>query len=69
MSLIRAVIRSKSVIYTVSVLITSMAASIIFSACTRRVFPLEILLSRDVAQVSAMCIVSSTSSVCSSSAC
>ena len=66
MSMIRAVIS----IYTVSVLIASMAASIIFlSACTRRVFPVEIFLSRDVAPLSAMCIVSSTSSICSSSVC
>ena len=47
-----------------------MAASIIFlSAGTRRVFQVEIFLSRDVAPVSAMCIVSSTSSICSSSFC
>ena len=42
-----------------------MATSIIFlSAGTRRVFPVEIFLSRDVAPVSAICIVSSTSSIC-----
>ena len=70
MSLIRAVIRKNSIIYTVSVLIASMAASIIFlSAGTRRVFPVEIFLNRDVVPLSAMCIVSSTSSICSSSFC
>ena len=54
----------------VSVLIVSMASFIIFlSAGTRRVFPVEILLSRDVSPVTAMCIVSSTSSICSSSVC
>ena len=48
----RAVIRNKSIIYTVSVLTTSMAASIIFfRGSTRRVFPVEILLSSDVAPV------------------
>ena len=48
-------------------LIASMAASIIFlSAGTRRVFPAEIFLNRDVAPVSAICMVSSTSSICSS---
>ena len=63
-----AVIRENSIIYTVSVLIASMAASIIFlRAGTRRVFPAEILLSSDVAPLSVMCIVSSTSSICSSS--
>ena len=47
---------NNSIIYTVSVLIASMAASIIFlSAGTRRVFPVEIFLSRDVAPVSAIC--------------
>ena len=51
------------------VLIASMASSIIFlSAGTRRGFPVEVL-SRDVSPVSAMCIVSSTSSICSSSIC
>ena len=55
------------IIVTVSVLISPMAASIIFlGACTRRVFPVDIFLSKDVAPVSATCIVSSTSSVCSS---
>ena len=47
-----------------------MAASIIFlGAGTRRVFPAEIFLTRDVAQVSAMFIVSGTSSICSSLLC
>ena len=56
------------IIYTVSVLIASMAVSIIFlSAGSRRVFPVEFLLGSDVAPVSAMWIVSSTSSICSSS--
>ena len=42
-------------------------SSIIFlSAGTRRVFPVEIFLNRDVAPVSAICMVSSTSSICSS---
>ena len=68
--LIRAVLRKNSIVYTVSVLIASMAASIIFlSACTRRVFPVEIFLSRDLAPLRAMCIVSSSSSICSSSVC
>ena len=54
----------------VSVLIASMAASIIFlRAGTRRVFPVEIFLSREVAPLSAICIVSSTSSICSSFCC
>ena len=67
---IRAVIRNSSIIYTVSLLIAYMAVSIIFlSAGTRRVFPSEIFHSRDVAQVSEMCIVSSTSFICSSSFC
>ena len=49
---------NNSIIYTVSVLIASMVASIIFlSAGTRRVFPVEILLSSDVAPVSAMFLV------------
>ena len=53
-------------LFCLSVLIASMADSNIFlSAGTRRAFPVEILLSRDVA----MCIVSSTSSLCSSSVC
>ena len=48
-------------------LIASMAASIIFlSAGTRRVFTAEIFLNRDVAPVSAIWMVSSTSSICSS---
>ena len=48
------------IIYTVSALIASMAASIIFlSAGTTRVFPVELFLSRDVALVSVMYIVSS----------
>ena len=56
--------------YTVSELIASMAASIIFlSACSRRVFPVEIFLSRDVTPLSAIFIVSSTSSICFSSVC
>ena len=47
--------------------ITSIAASIIFlSTNTRRMFLVEIFLSRDVAPLRAMCIVSSTSSICSS---
>ena len=47
-----------------------MAESIIFlGAGTRRVFPVEIILSSDVAPVSTMCIVSSTSSICSVSVC
>ena len=47
-----------------------MAASIIFlRAGTRRVFPVEIFLSREVAPLSAICIVSSTSSICSSFCC
>ena len=55
---IRAVIKNKIIIYTVSVLIASMIASIIFlSAGTRRVFSVEIFLCRDVAPVSAMFIV------------
>ena len=54
----------------ISALISSMGASIIFlSAGTRRVFPVEILMSRDIAPVNAMCIVSSTSSICSSPVC
>ena len=66
MELKRAVIRNNNIIYTLSVLI----ASIIFlSAGTRRVFPVEIFLIRDVEPVSAMCIVSCTSSICSSSFC
>ena len=70
MALTRAVIRSNSIIYTVSVLIASMAASIIFlSAGTIRVFPVEIFLGRDVAPVNEICIVSSASSICSSSFC
>ena len=70
MAIIRAVSRNNSIIFTVSVLIASMAASIIFlSADTRRVFPVEILLSRNVAPVSAMCIVSITWSICSSAVC
>ena len=61
---------NNSIIYRVSVLIASMAASIIFlSAGTRRVFPEEIFFSRDVAALSANCIVSSTSSICSSLCC
>ena len=61
---------NNSIIYRVSVLIASMAASIIFlSAGTRRVFPVEIFLSRDVAPLSAIYIVSSTSSIYSSSCC
>ena len=64
MALIRAVIINNIIIYTVSALISSRAAFIIFfSAGTRRVFPVEIFLSRDVAPVSAMFIVSSTSSI------
>ena len=64
------VIRNNSIIYTVSVLVASIAASILLlSAGTRRVFPVEIILSRYVAQVSAMCIVSSILSNCSSSVC
>ena len=60
----RAVIRNNIIIYTVSVLIVFMAASIIFlSAGSRRVFPVEIFLSRDGAPMSAMFIVSSTSSL------
>ena len=59
----RAVIRKNSIIYTLSVLMVSMAASLIFlSVGTRRVYPVEIFLSRDVAPMSAMCIVSSASS-------
>ena len=70
MVLIGAVIRNTSIIYTVSVLITSMAASIMFlSTGTRRVFPFEIFLGRDVAPVSAMRIVFSASSICSSLFC
>ena len=62
----RAVI-TNYIMYTVSVFIASMAASIIFlSVGTRRVFPAEIFLNRDVASVSAICMVSSTSSICSS---
>ena len=62
LALIRAVIRKNSIIYTVSVFIASMDASIIFlSECTSRVFPVEIFLSSHVA-LSTMCIVSSTSS-------
>ena len=69
MALIRAVIRKNS-IYTVSVLIASMADSSIFlSECTRRVLPVYIFLTRDVAPPSAVCIVSSTSSISSSSVC
>ena len=63
-------LRKNNIIYTASVFISSMAASIIFlSAGTRRVFPVEILLSRDVAPVSVMCIVASTSSICSIAVC
>ena len=58
------------IIYRVSALIGSMAASIIFlSAGTRRVFSVEIFLIMDVAPVTAMFIVSSTSSICSSLFC
>ena len=50
--MIRAVVRNNSIIYTVSVLIPPMAASITFlSAGTGRVLPAEILLSRYVAPV------------------
>ena len=56
--MIRDVIRKNNIIYTVSVSIWSMAASIIFlTACTRRVFPVDTFLSRYVAPLSAMCIV------------
>ena len=49
MALKLAVIGNNSIIYTLSVLIASMAASIIFlSASIRRVFPVELLLSSDV---------------------
>ena len=41
----------------------------VLSADTIRVFPVEVFLSRDVAPVSAICIVSSTSYNCSSSFC
>ena len=58
------------IIYTVNALLASMVDSIIFlSAGTRRVFPVEIFLSRDVAPVSAMFIASSTSSICPSMLC
>ena len=68
--LIKAVIRNNGIICTVSALIASMAYSIIFlGASIRRVFPSVIFLSRDVAPVSAMCIVSSTSSICSTLFC
>ena len=45
-----AFIRDNIITYTVSVLIAHMASYIIFlSAGTRRVFPVEVFLSRDVA--------------------
>ena len=54
------------IIYTISVLI----ASIIFlSVGTRRVFQVELLLSSYVVPLSAMCIVSSTPSICSALVC
>ena len=66
MALIRVGIRNNIFIYTVSVLIASMATSIIFlSTCTRRVYPVEIFLSRDVSLVSAMFMVSITLFICS----
>ena len=64
------VIRNNSIIYTVSVLIMSMVACFIFLITgTRRVVPIKIFLSKDLAPVSEMIIVSSTSSICSSSLC
>ena len=70
MTLIRAVIINNIIIYTMSALLASMDASIILlNTGTRSVFPVEIFLSRDVVPVSAMFIVSSTSSICSSLFC
>ena len=46
------VMRKNSILYKMNVLISSMAVSIIFSiAGTRRVLPVEIFLSSDVATV------------------
>ena len=67
MALKRVVGLNNYVFYTLRVLIASMDASIFLSACTRPLFPVEIFISRDVAQVSAMCIVSSTCPSCCSS--
>ena len=50
-ALIWAVIRKNAIIYTVSVLIVSSAASIIFLSAIRRVFPVEIFLSMEPAPV------------------